>query len=631
MLGDLYSAIDAGHLTHVREALHDQSTWTLLNTTRDKDGYTPLILACKNGNSRIVDLVLESGAKQDVLDHAGWTAREHAAFQGHLEVARQMKSLEKDNFMAGPAKPTATEQYRKFAFDRDDAHIVLNIGITQVSKVQPVIDLAGIDTEKDTAVTLDICTNENPEEKYHVKLPLTGDLVDNTMIFPVSNLAKARLVFRIFQDSHSLAKERRLIGCGTALLSDKENCYGVNRESLVREHIVPIMNTSTFECMGTITVTFVLAKPYPHLKSRQWDIVQALEPPRLVGHRGLGMNDNGMDRLQIGENTVQSFISAAKQGATFVEVSIPKHDRTGQTNTYVQVTRDLVPILMHNYALSESGTDIPVHELTLDQFMHISKQQSLVGDCVRSARDVDKLQNYSRRARSESRTLSEDTSDVQRRMEFTVEYMHKGFKANTRGRFIQDTFATLEQAMHDVPKEVAFNIEIKYPRRFETLVLDLAPVVLELNTFVDAILDVINTSIKNKNRKIILSSFTPDVCILLSLKQKAFPIFLISNVRQPMDDKESRCANMRVAVKFAQCWGLQGVVFLGEIFLLCPRLVHWIKNRGLIVGSYGSQNNDPANVKAQLKAGVDLIYTDRVGLNAKVLREEFGMGQQTKI
>lgn len=33
----------------------------------------------------------------------------------------------------------------------------------------------------------------------------------------------------------------------------------------------------------------------------------------------------------------------------------------------VQLTRDLVPVLYHDLSLSESGTDIAIHDLTLKQ------------------------------------------------------------------------------------------------------------------------------------------------------------------------------------------------------------------------------------------------------------------------
>jgi glycerophosphodiester phosphodiesterase len=35
--------------------------------------------------------------------------------------------------------------------------------------------------------------------------------------------------------------------------------------------------------------------------------------------------------------------------------------------TDVQLTRDLVPVIFHDFSLSESGTDIPIHDLTFEQ------------------------------------------------------------------------------------------------------------------------------------------------------------------------------------------------------------------------------------------------------------------------
>lgn len=36
-------------------------------------------------------------------------------------------------------------------------------------------------------------------------------------------------------------------------------------------------------------------------------------------------------------------------------------------STDVQLTRDLVPVLFHDYSLSETGTDVPIHDVTLNQ------------------------------------------------------------------------------------------------------------------------------------------------------------------------------------------------------------------------------------------------------------------------
>ena len=65
---------------------------------------------------------------------------------------------------------------------------------------------------------------------------------------------------------------------------------------------------------------------------------------------------SGKKSLQLGENTVESFIAAASLGASYVEFD-------------VQLTKDHVPVVYHDFTVAESGVDIPMHLLTLEQFM----------------------------------------------------------------------------------------------------------------------------------------------------------------------------------------------------------------------------------------------------------------------
>ncbi|KFY99049.1 hypothetical protein V498_01023 [Pseudogymnoascus sp. VKM F-4517 (FW-2822)] len=203
-------------------------------------------------------------------------------------------------------------------------------------------------------------------------------------------------------------------------------------------------------------------------------------------------------------------------------------------------------------------------------------------------------------------------------MKHTVDFMKKGFKPNTRGGFIQDSFATLEELLIEMPETIGFNIEIKYPRLHEAVDAGVAPVAIDLNTFIDTSLDKIYRF--GGNRTIILSSFTPEVCILLALKQQAYRVMLITNAgKQPVTDKELRGGSLQVAVRFAKQWNLAGVVFAADTLLLCPRLVKYVQNLGLICASYGLENNIPENAKMQAAAGLDMIMADRVGLVAKSL------------
>jgi len=58
-----------------------------------------------------------------------------------------------------------------------------------------------------------------------------------------------------------------------------------------------------------------------------------------------------------------------------------------------------------------------------------------------------------------------------------------------------------------------------------------------------------------------------------------------------MSDMDVRAASLQNAVHFAEHWGLTGVVFACETLTLCPRLVGLVKARGLVCGTYGTQNN----------------------------------------
>lgn len=202
-------------------------------------------------------------------------------------------------------------------------------------------------------------------------------------------------------------------------------------------------------------------------------------------------------------------------------------------------------------------------------------------------------------------------------MHLTVDFQKKGFKPNTRGHFIQDSLATLDQLLRDLPEPLGFAVEIsmspilatprasvliprvvEYPRLHEVIEAGVVPMGIEINTFVDAILDRIFRF--GRNRPIILSSFTPEVCILLSLKQKEYPVMYITNAgKPPVVDMERRGASLQIAVRFAKLWKLHGVVFAAEPLVYCPTLIGYVKSRGLVCASYGPLNNIPENIKAR--------------------------------
>ncbi|KAJ5472020.1 hypothetical protein N7539_008589 [Penicillium diatomitis] len=238
---------------------------------------------------------------------------------------------------------------------------------------------------------------------------------------------------------------------------------------------------------------------------------------------------------------------------------------------------------------------------SLWQFMHASKLQfprehSHWSDGDGSTKCNPEHQiKYRHRSRSLTTAHIKKIHHVLDWMRYTFDLKNKGFKPNTRGSFIQGSFATLKELLVKLPDSISFNVEIKYLRLHEAIEAGLAPVALEINGFVDRILDQIFQNAGG--RKVILSSFTPEICILLAIKQRRYPVMFITNAgKLPASDMEMRACSVQAAVRLLKRWNLAGIFFASDILLLCPRLVGYVRHSGFVCGSYGSLNNVPENV-----------------------------------
>lgn len=134
----------------------------------------------------------------------------------------------------------------------------------------------------------------------------------------------------------------------------------------------------------------------------------------------------------------------------------------------------------------------------------------------------------------------------------------------------------------------------------------------ELNLFVDRILqEVYNHDQTHPDRNIIFSSFHPDICLLLNMKQPNYPVFFLTDGgTSVMADR--RCNSIQGAVRFATSIDLLGIVTHSEPILQAPNLVKGIKESGLLVFTYGAGNNDVDNAKLQRRHGVDAVIVDCV-------------------
>lgn len=138
---------------------------------------------------------------------------------------------------------------------------------------------------------------------------------------------------------------------------------------------------------------------------------------------------------------------------------------------------------------------------------------------------------------------------------------------------------------------------------------DIGQIAVEMNHWVDTVLQVVYDNANG--RDIMFSSFHPDVCVMLSLKQPSIPIlFLTEAGTAQMADV--RASSLQNAVRFARSWNLLGIVAAAAPIIQAPRLAQVVKSSGLVCVTYGVENNDPENANIEMDAGVDAVIVDSV-------------------
>ncbi|PIA16989.1 Glycerophosphoryl diester phosphodiesterase, partial [Coemansia reversa NRRL 1564] len=285
--------------------------------------------------------------------------------------------------------------------------------------------------------------------------------------------------------------------------------------------------------------------------------------------------------LQLGENTVLSMENALRDGVAAVEFD-------------VQLTRDMAPIIYHDWLVAETGLDTPVNALTLSQFEALNPHNQLLP----FSRSCDDLPAEA----------------------FEPSALAPLVVANSKDT-VRAPFATLHDLFNDLPTGAGFDIEIKYPMPDEADSVGMATS-FEVNLFVDRILDVIYSYVgdpsapesqrSSKYRPILFTSFHPDICLLLAHKVgRDFPIMLLTDAgMSAMAD--SRCNSLDVAVRMCKWAGLAGVVSHVGPIVQSPRVASLVRRNHLLLATYGGLNHQPEHIHLQKAYQVDVVIADNV-------------------
>ncbi|GJJ70849.1 glycerophosphodiester phosphodiesterase [Entomortierella parvispora] len=680
-------------------------------------GWTALHLAAIENHPDVVKVLLAAGANPNVYDFSSWNAHEHAVFAANNVCAAilrpvsrtldERQQLQRDSLLLGeplqgsPTKanfsgsqamlPTLSSGstgsggpilradsppvsggkngvklsktvHRAYGhkYLEGDSLIVVTLGSNDIRNTAEPVELfhTGSDNSfltASTAFSLEI-TSENATagEKVIIDLPLKDARYQEQIVFYSANPEETILNFSVYPTfGHSSDK---LVGRGTAMLSSLDNL----RKDVSNHHprmtplqgmnmTVPIFGVDSMTIIGRVRVEFSVVRPFQHenlrvgSKHTYWKSLTTT----VIGHRGLGMNRK-VSNLQVGENTLLSFVTAASLGAEYVEFD-------------VQMTKDLEPVLYHDWTVTETGLDIPVSSITVDQFRKLSTKSSprnrhgstsstptsprsettatMPGISItpppsKSNGTVNNVSNDNALDRSElprrsshqngsespgkeggrlGRSNSLGAMAKLKSLSTVSEPVDPSAKMKGNGLgTIQAPFATLKETFQTVPSHIGFNIEVKYPMLDEAEDANIPLYSFELNLFVDRILqEVYDHDQTHPDRNIIFSSFHPDICLLLNMKQPNYPVFFLTDGGTSVL-ADRRCNSIQGAVRFASSIDLLGIVTHSDPILEAPNLVKGIKESGLLVFTYGAGNNDVDNAKLQRRHGVDAVIVDCV-------------------
>ncbi|KAK9709569.1 Starch binding domain [Popillia japonica] len=341
--------------------------------------------------------------------------------------------------------------------------------------------------------------------------------------------------------------------------------------------------------LGELKLEYLLILPLPNFDSdmrvtysRYWKKAkQGLN----VGHRGSGssfkleLNESS----EIRENTIASLKRAVVHGADFVEFD-------------VQLSKDLVPVIYHDYhvciAMRKKKTftdsdmfELPIKELTLDQLRILKVRFFFIKELTLDQLRILKLYNLMEGKTNSPRFYDDDLEEHQ-------------------------PFPTLKSALELLDRKCGFNIEIKWTNRYADGTYELNDAI-DINCYVDTILEVVLRHAED--RAIVFSSFNPDICTLIRLKQNRYPVMFLTQgqtTKYPQYD-DPRCWTIINAVQFANMIEILGLCAHTEDILRDPTLIEHGLNAGMVMFCWGDVS-DALTIQYLKDLGLHGIIYDKI-------------------
>ena len=97
-------------------------------------------------------------------------------------------------------------------------------------------------------------------------------------------------------------------------------------------------------------------------------------------------------------------------------------------------------------------------------------------------------------------------------------------------------------------------------------------------------------------RTVFFSSFSPEICILLSEKQHEYPVFFLTESGH-IPSSDARADSLQEAIWFAKSWHLAGFISRSEPLMVSPQLIQYVEDARLLCMSWGRLDDIPKHAE----------------------------------
>ncbi|KAJ3164895.1 phosphate system positive regulatory protein pho81 [Geranomyces variabilis] len=617
-----------------------------VNAADGFNGWQPIFYAASEGHLECVEVLLAAGCETALVDEFEWSPVTYALYRGHIEIADLLRETSVRNAAMTPAavqeevgtllvssgiKPMAPsglffEQSLEDQMDTDAAGNMDLDELPDLSLPPPIIpfriyghafldqrfyvyvsfkasQLTGTSSTRPVTLlgsqqtsSLKLVVSSKPEVgvPYSVILPLQDD--SEVYSFLVDNLETFSLQLDVYPTFGTKPIGRGAVLASQIAMTMRKSWSGGGD---VEQVICPLFD-SHLRVVGEVQFGFGVVKPFQHSSLQIGGKVETYwKSTKVVGG---GTKAEGL----------HSFVTASSLAEEYIQV-------------VVQLTRDGVPVIYTDWFLNYHGLPVSLANLTFAQAREVFETHRAAS--VAASQQQQQQQPPSPSVSMGGTLLSPSGVGNAPWLPSSPHPLHgslaTGAPTPDLAKNVAESFLSLQELLLALPSSVGVSIVIKYPTAAEQSTFRLTNL-LDVNTTVDAVLKTVYD--QASNRSIIFMSFNPAVCTAVNWKQPNYGVFF--GTRAGFDhqqeerqrgggaerqvERDSRCASIKGAIRFAKASNLLGVVCEAAPLVQAPILIKTIKESGLLLATCGDANNIPENVRVQDTHGVDAVIVNGV-------------------